>query len=409
MRNNKLAINFLVVLLVAGLAGAVPFAPVARGASNQGDQILPQVAPTWQQVNSSGFGDPQTDEVTAIGAFNGYLYAGTHNPIDPEPLYDGAQIFRSPDGVNWTPVTQPGFGIAHDIAPPAILDFTVFGGRLYASTGRGDGPGQIWRTLGGVYWVPTVIHGFSDPDTADIAALAGYNGMIYAGVTNTVSGAQIWRSFTGDSNAWEPVAPAALTMAGAGVTGFAVYDGALWATVESEAPVQIWRSFGGDWTVVVSDGFGDRQTTSTGGMAEFGGYLYVGAGNAVEGAQLWRTNDGATWEQVTTPGFSDPNNQAVEIVFVFQSQLHVGTRNAKTGIELWRSVDVANWQQVNPDGFGDSNNTGSNRSSAVADFLGQLYVGTSNLVEGGELWRLRQQRVFLPHILQLLLCQPCRQ
>jgi hypothetical protein len=240
MRTNKRTINLLVILLLAGLAGAISCVPVARGAAIQGEAILPQVVPTWEQVNSNGFGDPQTREVAALEAFDGYLYAGSHNPVDPEPLFDGAQIFRSQDGVTWSAVTQAGFGIAHDIAPPAILDFTVFGGRIYASTGRGDGPGQIWRAPDGVNWAPMVIHGFNDPDTVDIAALAEYNGMIYAGAMNTVSGAKIWRSYTGDSNTWQPVAALpAPTMAGAGVSGFAVYDGALWATVESEAPAQL--------------------------------------------------------------------------------------------------------------------------------------------------------------------------
>ncbi len=389
MRTNKRTLNLLGILLLAGLAGAIPCVPVARGAAIQGEVVLPQVVPAWEQVNSNGFGDPQTSEVAALGAFNGYLYAGAHNPVDPEPLFDGAQIFRAQDGMTWTAVTQPGFGIAHDIAPPAILDLTVFNGRLYASTGRGDGPGQIWRTLNGVTWAPMVIHGFNNPDTRDVGALAEYGGMIYAGASNLVSGAQIWRSFTGDSNTWQAVTPPASTMAGAGVTSFALFDGALWAVVESEAPVEIWYSYGGDWAVAVNDGFGDGETTMTGGMAEFMGQLYVGAGNALNGAQLWRTSDGAIWQPAITPGFGDPNNQAVETVFVFQHQLYVGTRNTQTGAELWRSNNGADWEQVNPDGFGDSNNTGSNRSNAAADFLNQLYVGTSNLVDGGELWRMR--------------------
>jgi hypothetical protein len=176
----------------------------------------------------------------------------------------------------------------------------------------------------------------------------------------------------------------------ASVTGFAVFDGALYAAVESDAPAQLWRSYGGGWTTVMSDGFGNSDTTSTGGMAEFAGYLYVGAGNAVNGAQLWRTNDGETWEQAIDPGFGDPNNQKVEMVFVFQNQLYVSVRNTGTGIELWRSMDGSLWERANLDGFGDSDNSGTNWSNATAEFLSQLYVGTSNVVDGGELWRMQQ-------------------
>ncbi|MCB0159960.1 MAG: hypothetical protein KDD83_17635, partial [Caldilineaceae bacterium] len=143
--------------------------------------------PAWQQTNDNGFGTTSADEISALAAFGNYLYAGTSNPTD------GARIFRSVNGTTWTPVTEPGFGIAHDIAPPAILDMFVFGGRLYASTGRGDGPAQIWRTLDGLNWAPMVITGFSDPDTVDVTAMAEFNGMIYAGAANLITGAQIWR------------------------------------------------------------------------------------------------------------------------------------------------------------------------------------------------------------------------
>jgi len=141
-----------------------------------------------------------------------------------------------------------------------------------------------------------VTAGFGDPDIHDIASLAVYNNMIYAGASSQVAGAKIFRSSSGNSNTWSPVQPPGPTMAGAGVTGFAVFDGALWGSVESEAPVQIWR-----------------------------------------------TADGTIWEQ------------------------------------------------VNQDGFGDLNNSGSNWGNATTEFLVDLYVGTSNLLQGGELWRMQVQ------------------
>jgi hypothetical protein len=377
------------------MAGGVSAsAPDASSAYSHGLYELAQVVAVWQQVNSNGFGDPTTGEVTALGAFNGYLYAGTFNPVapGPDPLFDGAQIFRSSDGVAWASVTQPGFMNPHDTAAPAILDFTVFKTRLYASTGRGNAA-QIWRSQDGQNWMPMVAAGFGDPDNVNISALAEYNGMLYAGVTNQVSGAKIYRSSTGDNaiGSWNPqVVPVVPGTETAGVTGLAVFGNALYAAVESDAPVQIWRFDGSSWTAVVSNGFSDSPATSTGGMAEFAGYLYVGAGNAVQGAQLWRTNNGTNWTQATTPGSGDTNNQKVEMVFVFQNHLYVSVKNAVTGMELWCSTDGMLWEQANQDGFGDSNNSGSNRGNAAADFSGHLYVGTVNLVNGGELWRMQQ-------------------
>ncbi|OGO68973.1 MAG: hypothetical protein A2Z49_06300 [Chloroflexi bacterium RBG_19FT_COMBO_56_12] len=402
MEHKKLSIGVLVVLLLAGVADVPAYATDASSAPNHGVQAHAPDILFWQQVNSNGFGDQQAGEVSALEVFNGNLYAGTSNPAV------GARIFRSQDGVAWTPVTEPGFGITHDIRPPAILDLMVFNDRLYTSTGRGDGPGQIWRAVDGVNWAPMVIHGFGDPDTVDITAFAVYGSFIYAGASNLISGAQIWRSFSGDSNTWTKVAP---TVPGANadrVTGFAVFSGALYAAVESQGPAQIWRSYGGDWTTVVNNGFGNSFTTSTGGMAEFAGYLYVGAGNTLEGAQLWRTNNGANWELAINPGFGDPNNEKAESVFVFQNQLYVSVKNAQTGMELWRSADGVIWEQINQDGFGDSHNSGSNWSNATADFLDQPYVGTANILDGGELWRM-QQITLLPVYLPLTVYVPLTQ
>lgn len=369
------------------IIGLFTLGSFAQHAVAQAPQVA-QAVLSWDQVGGNGFGDPLTTEVTALEAFDGYLYAGTHNVIDPEPLFDGAQIFRSPNGVNWTAVTQPGFGNSHDIAAPAILDFVVFNNRLYAGTGRGNAA-QIWRSLNGTIWAPMTVTGFSDPDSVNIAALAVYDGMIYAGVGNDVTGAQIWRSFSGDNNSWTKVAPGVPGTDRAIVTALTEFDGALYAAVESESPAQIWQSYGGasgTWGAIVTDGFGDPDTLSTGGMSVFGGYLYVGAGNETMGALLYRTNDGATWDQVITSGLGDPNNTQVEMLCVFENQLCAGMRNSVTGLEIWCSADGTSWEQVNQDGFGDPNNLGTNKSNATGGFLGQLYVGTLNL-DGGELWR----------------------
>ena len=281
---------------------------------------------------------------------------------------------------------------------------TVFNGRLYASTGRGNAA-QIWRSLDGTNWARVVNAGFGDPDIVDITVLAEYNGLIYAGATHSVTGAQIWRSYTGDSNSWTLVAPAVAGTTTSTITGFAVFDGALYTAVSLDdgSPGQIWNSFGGAWTTIVSDGFGNSDTTMTGGMAAFGGYLYVGAGNTADGAQLWRTNDGSIWEQMISPGFGDTNNQKIELVYVFQNQLFVSVKNSVTGIEIWRSTNGTTWEQANQDGFDDSKNTSTNWRNATTDFWGQLYVGTSNTTDGGELWQKHpdfNQKVYLPVILR---------
>ncbi len=393
MIKKRVAIIVLVNLVVAVIASVFVATSAASGALKIPQ--LTQVVPDWQQVNSNGFGDPQVREVSALAAFNGTLYAGTHNPINLDPsVLDGAQIFRSANGETWTPVTDPGFGSNHDTAPPAILAMTVFKGFLYAGTGRGNAA-QIWRSQDGVFWEKVVNAGFGYPDIVDFTALAVYDQALYVGATKQDSGAQIWRTLVGDGTLsnWTQVAPVVPMTATASVTGLAVFDDGfgpgLYAAVAyaADSPAQIWRSFGGLWETAVSDGFGDSSTIATGGMAVFAGDLYVGAGNKDSGAQLWRSSDGDNWVPAT-PAFGDANNEKVEQVFVFQNQLYIGVTNTVTGIEIWRTSDGSTWEQANLDGFGDLNNTTTNGSNASAHFLGQLYVGTSNVAAGGELWRM---------------------
>lgn len=375
----------LLIVLLANSAAAlkVVFASTPQpGAAYY--PASPQAAlalPAWEQANSNGFGDSLASEVTALESYGGYLYAGTHSDAND------ALIYRSPDGLTWSTVIDPGFGISHDIAPRAILDFAIFNNQLYTSTGRGGNPGQIYRTLDGVNWSAVVIYGFSDQDNVDITSLAEYNAKIYAGVTNVTTGAQIWSSFNGDSNSWtQSVTPG---LAESRITAFAEFDGAFYAAVESAGPAQIWESLGAEWTAIVSDGFGESNTTSLSGLAVFGGYLYAGAGNNVEGAQLWRTQNALDWSKVVMPAFSDPNNKQVEMVLVFQDQLYISLQNSVTGVELWRTADGVNWEQVNPDGFGDSHNTSVFMNNANAEFKCQLYLGTLNSLDGGELWRMQ--------------------
>ncbi len=386
MKQNGSANGVLAILVAAATAAVLASAPQSGGAlpviaasggpaaaeAGQGHATgaapavqvsAPAVVPTWQQVNINGFADvgaPGAVEVSAGEAFGGYLYAATYNPIDlPPSTLDGTQIFRSADGMTWKKVTEPAFGNNHDTAPPAILDFAPFNGYLYAGAGRGNAS-QLWRSANGTIWAPIDVTGFSDPNNVAITALTEFGGKFYAGVSNQVNGAQIWSSFTGDNNTWSRVGPIQLGTVPAAVTDFAQFGDALYAaiTYESDLTAQVWRSTGGNWETVVSNGFGSANTMSTGGMAVFSGYLYVGAGNTSSGAQLWRSNDGTTWNQVITPAFGDANNQKIDSVYVFQNQLYVSTKNASTGIEIWRWTNSTQWEQVNQDGFGDSSNDG---------------------------------------------------
>ena len=95
MAHTNIAIRTLAIILLMGAAGISACAADAGSAPDTnilGVQEIPQPLPPpgWQQVNANGFGDPKELEVNALEAFNGYLYAGTYNMVDPLQLFDGA-------------------------------------------------------------------------------------------------------------------------------------------------------------------------------------------------------------------------------------------------------------------------------------------------------------------------------
>jgi hypothetical protein len=215
-----------------------------------------------------------------------------------------------------------------------------------------------------------------------------FKNMLYAGTGSTDDSAQIWRSSSGKSGTWRQVAPDGPGWTG-NVTGFAVYKNRLYAAVESSigAPPQVWRSANGsDWTTVVADGFGYENSESSGGFAQFGGYLYLGTRNDETGAQLWRTSNGTNWAQVVGDGFGDLNNNKIESLFTHDDLLYAATQNPSLGLQLWRSPDGVNWIQMTANGFGDSGNSSTLWNSATTEYQGHLVIGTWNGNEGGEVW-----------------------
>ena len=342
-------------------------------------KMLTCIGLNWQQVNTNGFGDSQTNGVISLQVFKNRLYAGTANGF-------GGSVWRQqPDG-QWQQVSEAGFGSGS--AAPAIVDLAVFQGNLYAGMGWDDAPGQVWRSRDGTSWQPVTTDGFGDDANIAITNFAVFKGLLYAGTGTNDGSAQIWRSARGNNTSWSNVAPDGPGLAG-NVTGFAVYKGVLYAAVESSSgvdPAQVWRSTNGsDWTTVTADGFGDPGNISTGGFAQFEGYLYLGTRNEATGGQLWRTRDGLHWEMVVGDGFGDPSNIKIESLLAHDDLLYAVTFNWQ-GLQIWRSEDAIHWEQIISNGFGDGNNFSTLWNNAITEFQGQIVIGTWNDAEGGELW-----------------------
>jgi hypothetical protein len=147
---------------------------------------------------------------------------------------------------------------------------------------------------------------------------------------------------------------------------------------------QVWRSSDGNtWSQVNVSGFGSLSNWGATAMSVLGSYLYVCTQNGT-GCQVWRSSDGTTWNQVNTSGFGEAKNIAVNSLSVLGSYLYAGTANFLTGCQVWRSSDGTTWNKVNVDGFGSVDNIGVFSTSV---FGSHIYVGTSNSSTGCQVWR----------------------
>jgi hypothetical protein len=359
--------------------------------------------PGWRQSNLNGFGDNANQYVTSLSVFDTQLYAGTYNPGG-----NGAQLWRMDGSGSWSSVVTNGFGNSFNVG---IDDLFVFNGRLYAGTWADETHGgEVWRSADGAGWDPVVESGFGDPTNAEVVVLSAFNNRIYAFTwTNGAHGAEIWRSSSGDSGTWSRVVSSGFNSDAnnQGASASETFGGYFYVgTFNTATGAEVWRSSTGNvasWTQVNADGFGEGS--HNGGVTSFVVFhdaLYASTTNCDAGGQVWRTTNGTTWEKLVTSGFGDAMNCTVDNLVIFGGSLYATTYNhpwetSQTGMEVWRTSDGVNWTQINPDGFGDSNNRGGYWGSSMAVFNGNLYFGTRNWANGGEVWQLLNQ-LYLPLI-----------
>jgi PKD repeat protein len=343
--------------------------------------------PGWVQSNINGFGNRRNYNIVTLAPFGGYLYAGSHNSSG-----NGAQLWRL-DSVGWTAVITNGFGSSNNGGIDHLLEFN---GQLYASTYNKAEGGEIWRSSNGLNWSRVARQGFGVPTNSEIFRFAVFSDTLYASTWSytTAHGAEIWRSSTGISGDWTRVVTNGFGDANnGGVLSFEVFNGYLYAgTRNLTTGPEVWRTNNGtSWVQVNADGFGDTNNSGLSAFTTFHGYLYASTSHktAATGTQIWRCQacDGSDWTRVVDSGFGNVNTRTWSALEVFDGYLYCVAGNWITGMEVWRTTDGTNWVQVEFAGFGDSNNGAPYLDSAVTVFNNRLFIGTWNDANGGEVWR----------------------
>lgn len=358
--------------------------------------------PGWAQVNLNGFGERDNWAVWSLGVFNDRLYASAANRAS------GADLYRLAPNGSWDRVASGGFG---DTSNVGIDRLTEFNGHLFASTWVEDDSGaQIWRTPSGNVgtWSQVAQGGLGSTNNAEFMALAVFNDHLYAGTwvgDTSVHGAEIWRSATGDNGSWTRVVSNGFNNDpnNGAVLSMKSFGGALYAaTMNWASGGEVWRTSNGvQWTQVNSNGFGNGANTSVSSLEVFNGRLYAGTRHSFGGGEIWRTTNGTSWEPVMLGGFGTTDNRQIAALIHFRGELFAVAGNFVTGPEVWRSNsgDIGSWQEVVDGGFGAGYTALTAWDNQAAAFGGSLYIGTYTFGNnGGKLWTYLHNKVYLPRL-----------
>jgi len=209
----------------------------------------------------------------------------------------------------------------------------------------------LHHASGAESWKKVVDKGFGNPANDYAWSMATFQGKLYVGTLNSLNGAEIWSSSTGESKGWDRVYKApSYTYWGIRCL-YADGDQALYACVFNVLGAMILKTENGrKWTTVARGGLGNRNNYTIRCMTKFRDYLYAGSGS--ETAQLFRSTNGYNWEQVmTNPDFGSTkvkdrltgnlvtNNSLIGEMEVFNGQLYAFTWTTDFNIQGIRNGD----------------------------------------------------------------------
>lgn len=388
--------------LMAALCAAVLISLLGSGLA-----IAKGSMPTWEVAFDPGtvWSDPYYF-IHSAEEYKGDLdvVAGDPHWFDWDvPRVSAGQVFRSPDGTQWQPATELGFGLGavEDSCGTNYYDtswdMAVFQDLLYVFAYDNcyfrnglvlrTSDGASWETVAGAdEFVPTFFDG-TDTYYGQFHKFGVFNGVLYASLDyynpeTEFTASAIVRSPSGDPGSWEMVK----NFPGWGGPGsFHVFKGALYVASDSiytppywdPAPEQIWRTFDGvNWEMVVGDGFGNPGTDGLGGFADYKGYLYVGVGNPeAGGGQVWRSKNGLEWQPVILDGFGNPLNEKIDGLVVYHGELYAYTLNNTEGASVYRTKNASAWELANTPGWGNPGYATSHLEAAQVVFKDDLYMG----------------------------------
>ena len=431
------AAAFIQLVSASGLlADTVTWTPIIPGRANGRAGFCS----VYACEDIPGYGAEKNLAITRIIPYDGWLYLGTYN------WSRGAEIWRWDQADVFEPVMTGGWGKAYNQFLHSMIEFR---GRLYAGTwidvpsispkpGRGM---SIWA-FDGLEWTPVTEDGFGDSCNDAATSMTLFDDHLFVGVYNPTEGPELWRS--ADGRSWEPAVADQVdgddfdadengfsspgnsdaTVVGVFNDRLHVFTEAARPHDDAEAPqdardtgTQVWATSASgsppfdDLVRVNQEGYGNphggmNNNTSWNMRSELlvhDGFLYVGTWNWSGSAQIFRTDGipaaGGTqyvWEEASPPGFGHGHIIAQPLE-VFQDYLFASSAGPG-GARLWalpldgdQDRPLEDWICVVADGFGDDDRYRMIPAAHAAEDVLYVSTGTAPLIRSGkgpELWAL---------------------
>jgi len=296
-------------------------------------------------IDEKGFGEIWNKSIVDFEVLNGDLYASIGLNYE-----DGATIWKTSDGTNWTPMSDYSFGLFHGYHPDKY---------------PGNPSGNPVQELD-----PCVLEGFEERNGSPVCSSATNFGK--SDVTGTEA------LFTGGTGT-------------SGCNG----RGARVVCLEGRQWNFIVDYFVDENTTGTNEnGFGDAESFMTSNFqawswAEYDDLLFVGIVRLQDGSRVMYTDSGSTtdgaWVYAVggdNPSYSDGFGDTDTIgshLYVYNSTLYAGTIvNPSDGADIWKGEgpgDDLTWTRVTGDGFGDETIL---QFEAFTTFGDTLYVAASN-------------------------------
>jgi hypothetical protein len=257
-------------------------------------------------------GGDKGDLLSAI-EFDGYFY------LSASAVESGnrdAEIFSSSNGINWTKVLDGDSpGGFNDNDAVYAYPFEIFNGQLYVGVTNNNDGAEIWRTSDGINWTQVNTDGMAadayQTDRDLIRQLITYNGYLYAFVKNYNGYAwiEVWRSQ--DGTEWTQIGGNGLgdTFNNKEGRGVEVYSGCLYVGTGGTGyqSARVYQTCDGiNFTEITNNQLGDSNNHGVMAMKNYDGYLYAATyrfiSGGIGGTEVWRI---ATFPDADNDGIPD--------------------------------------------------------------------------------------------------------